>query len=201
MAHDWGGAVGWSWPRSTPELLRPAGDHQFAAPGTFLRELRDNPAQQAASAYMNFLCRPDAEALLASDDYRAPVAVLHAWAGRRRGWLTDAVRDAVPRGVDARPDRRLQLLPRLAAEAGRCQATRRADVRHLPREMLAVRRRRPWCSGRMDDVALLPGLLDGLEEYVPRLELKKVPGATHWIIHEQPQLVAQRDRGVPARAQ
>jgi ABC-type sulfate transport system substrate-binding protein len=39
-------------------------------PGTFLRELKTNPAQQAASAYMNFLIRPDAEQLLAQDDYR-----------------------------------------------------------------------------------------------------------------------------------
>ena len=33
-------------------------------PATLLRELQHSPAQQAASAYMNFLCRPDAEALL-----------------------------------------------------------------------------------------------------------------------------------------
>ena len=40
-------------------------------PATFLRELQNNPVQQAASAYMNFLCRPDAEALLAENDFRA----------------------------------------------------------------------------------------------------------------------------------
>jgi hypothetical protein len=32
-------------------------------PATFLRELQHDPAQQAASAYMNFLRRPDAQAL------------------------------------------------------------------------------------------------------------------------------------------
>jgi len=42
----------------------------------------------------------------------------------------------------------------------------------------------------LDDAALLPGLLDGLEAYVPRLDVRKVPGATHWVIHEQPQFVA-----------
>ncbi len=25
---------------------------------------------------------------------------------------------------------------------------------------------------------------------MPKLEIKKVPGATHWIVHEQPQYVA-----------
>ena len=38
-------------------------------PATFLRDLRERPQQQAASAYMNFLCRPDAEALLAENDF------------------------------------------------------------------------------------------------------------------------------------
>jgi len=43
-----------------------------------------------------------------------------------------------------------------------------------------------WGDG---DTALLPGLLDGLERWVPRLRLRRVPDATHWIVHEQPQLV------------
>jgi pimeloyl-ACP methyl ester carboxylesterase len=39
---------------------------------------------------------------------------------------------------------------------------------------------------------LAPGLVEGLEEYVPRLTLEKVEGASHWIIHERPQFVAQQ---------
>ncbi len=41
----------------------------------------------------------------------------------------------------------------------------------------------------LDDSALLPGLLDGLDDHVPALEVVKVPNATHWIVHEQPQRV------------
>jgi pimeloyl-ACP methyl ester carboxylesterase len=33
-------------------------------------------------------------------------------------------------------------------------------------------------------------LLDGLEAFVPKLTLTRVPGATHWIVHELPALVA-----------
>jgi pimeloyl-ACP methyl ester carboxylesterase len=44
----------------------------------------------------------------------------------------------------------------------------------------------------LQDTALLPELLDGLEDYVPRLSVQQVPDASHWIVHEQPQLVAQR---------
>jgi epoxide hydrolase 4 len=40
------------------------------------------------------------------------------------------------------------------------------------------------------DAALLPALLDGLDVFVPDLEVQAVEGATHWIVHEQPQRVA-----------
>ena len=33
--------------------------------------------------------------------------------------------------------------------------------------------------------------MDGLQGYVPKLTLHKVPGATHWIIHVLPVLIAQ----------
>jgi pimeloyl-ACP methyl ester carboxylesterase len=44
-------------------------------------------------------------------------------------------------------------------------------------------------SGRSTTAPLLPGLLDGLDDYVPALEVVKVADATHWIVHEQPQRV------------
>ena len=43
-----------------------------------------------------------------------------------------------------------------------------------------------------DDVALPVALLDGLEAFVPRMELIRVPGASHWIIHERPAFIAHQ---------
>ena len=60
VAHDWGGAVAWSLANQRPQLTERLAIINSPHPGTFLRELRDNPAQQQASAYMNFLIRPDA---------------------------------------------------------------------------------------------------------------------------------------------
>jgi pimeloyl-ACP methyl ester carboxylesterase len=41
-----------------------------------------------------------------------------------------------------------------------------------------------------DDIALPTSLLDGLETYVPRMRLVRLPKATHWVIHEQPATIA-----------
>jgi pimeloyl-ACP methyl ester carboxylesterase len=43
----------------------------------------------------------------------------------------------------------------------------------------------------MDDKALPPDLIEGLAEFVPHLTIHKIPGATHWILHEEPALVTQ----------
>jgi pimeloyl-ACP methyl ester carboxylesterase len=43
----------------------------------------------------------------------------------------------------------------------------------------------------MQDIALPPGLLDGLETYVPHMELARIDEGTHWLVHEQPARVAE----------
>ena len=42
----------------------------------------------------------------------------------------------------------------------------------------------------LGDTALLPELLDGLDAFVPDLHVLRVAGASHWIVHERPDLVA-----------
>ena len=57
VAHDWGGAVAWNLANQQPQLARKLAIINSPHPGTFLRELKSSPEQQAASAYMNFLMR------------------------------------------------------------------------------------------------------------------------------------------------
>ncbi len=70
VAHDWGGAVAWNLANQMPQLMRKLCIINSPHPGTFLRDLKGDAHQQTASSYMNFLCRPDAESLLAEDDFR-----------------------------------------------------------------------------------------------------------------------------------
>jgi pimeloyl-ACP methyl ester carboxylesterase len=41
----------------------------------------------------------------------------------------------------------------------------------------------------LQDSALRPVLLDGLEDFVKPLTVVRVADASHWIVHEQPALV------------
>ena len=188
VAHDWGGAVGWNLANQMPELTKKLAIINSPHPGTFLRELKWNPKQQAASAYMNFLIRPDAEQLLRENDYHRLWRFFTSWGGAT--WLTEAVKQQYREVWDASLTagcnyyRASPVRPPSAQDPG-------AAAINLPHEMLTVDLP-TLVLWAMDDAALPPELIDGLEEYVPHLTLEKIHGATHWIIHEQPELVAQR---------
>lgn len=193
VAHDWGGALAWNLAAQRPELIKQLVMINSPHPATFLRELRHSPAQQAASAYMTFLCRPDAESLLCADDYRR----LWPFFGSA-GWLTPAVqalyREAWRHGLDGPLNfyRASPLRPPAGADDALHQLV-------LPDEAVTVRVPTTLLWGERD-AALLPGLLDGLEHWVPQLRLLRVPEASHWIVHEQPARVADEIRAALGRA-
>lgn len=92
VAHDWGGAVAWNLANQQPQRMKRLAIVNSPHPGSFLRELQHNAAQQASSQYMHFLCRPDAEALLAENDFARLFAFFDNPEGRTPQWLTDGVR-------------------------------------------------------------------------------------------------------------
>jgi len=189
IAHDWGGAFGWGFANAFPQQLRRLVILNSPHPGTFARELRENPAQQKASAYMHFLARPDAPSLLAEDDYRRlwPFFQNMGAGAEGFGWLTEAVKDRY-RALWAAGLRGACNLYAVTPLKPPLDGQSTDAIPLLPRERLTVEAP-TLVLWALDDSALLPGLLDGLADYVPRLDVVKVPGATHWIVHEQPQRV------------
>ena len=225
IAHDWGGAVAWNLAAARPELMQRLVIINSPHPQTFWRELRQNPAQQAASAYMNFLVRPDAEALLAENDFARlwPFFDLMGASGAAAqqqaatalsddaigpgdaaqalalpdgaGWMTDALRAqyrAVWTGDGSRPGAGLtgglnyyRVSPLRPAREGDAAA---AGV-ELPPEAFTVKLP-TLVLWAMQDSALLPELLSGLQRWVPQMQLERIERATHWVVHEQPARVA-----------
>jgi pimeloyl-ACP methyl ester carboxylesterase len=188
VAHDWGGAVGWNLANQLPGLTKRLAIINSPHPGTFLRELKSSASQQAASAYMNFLIRPDAEQLLREDDYRRLWAFFTQWGGAP--WLTDAIKQQYREVWDASLTGGLNYYRASPLRPPRPEDPAAAAIT-LPQEMLTVGLPTLVLWG-MDDAALPPGLIEGLDDYVSQLTLEKVDGASHWIIHERPQFVAQR---------
>lgn len=194
IAHDWGGAVAWNLAASQPQLMKKLAIINSPHPGTFLRELQQSPAQQAASAYMNFLIRPDAEVLLAEDDFRR-LWEFFTNMGAEDGpnpWLTETIkaqyREVWRQGLTG-PCNYYRASPLRPPRPGPPHNDPAAAGVTIPREMLEIHLPTLVIWGDAD-IALPPALLEGLSDYVPQMELRRVEGATHWIVHEQPELMA-----------
>ncbi len=188
VAHDWGGAVAWTFAASHPEYVEKLVIINAPHTATFARELTHNPAQQAASQYMLLFRMDKAERVMTENNYARLVAMLQS-AGSNGEWLTedDKARylkawsqpGAVTGGLNYY--RASPLYPSSADGPGASAVQidpRRVTVR-MPTLVI-------WGDA---DTALLPSLLDGLEQYVPDLTLKRIPDGSHWVIHEQPELV------------
>ena len=190
VAHDWGGAVAWLFAVQQAHLLKRLVIVNAPHPATFLREMQHNPAQQAASAYMNFLCRPDAETLLAENDFARLWPFFTQFSGNPVSWLTEAVKDqyrAVWRaGLRGGCNyyRASPLRPPTAGDSAVMALAFAPEFVTVKLPTLVV-----WGEA---DVALPPALLDGLDAFVPSLTLLRAPGASHWIVHERPLWLAEQ---------
>jgi pimeloyl-ACP methyl ester carboxylesterase len=198
IAHDWGGAVAWSLANQRPERLRQLVIVNSPHPGPFLRALQLDEAQQAASAYMNFLVQPDAAAHLAAHDFErlfgfltgqdsSLISLTAPTADTPAHWLTPAVkaqyREVWQHGLQGGLNyyRASPLRPATATDPG-------ANAVQIPAEALRIEVPTLvlWAQ---DDVALLPCLTEGLNAHIRELKLVPIEQATHWVVHEKPERV------------
>lgn len=189
VGHDWGGAAAWAFAAAHPEMLDKLVIINAPHPAIFLRELRDNPAQQKASQYMLLFRSPQAEQFLSANNYAALIegvmgeglksgsfteedkkAYIEAWS--QPGALTGGLN--YYRAAHVGPP---------TGETGEFTAQGALDPAAF---MIKVPTLVIWGER---DTALLSGNLDGLEKFVPRLKIERIPDGTHWVVHEQPQRV------------
>ena len=189
VGHDWGGAVAWAFALSYPEYLEKLVIINAPHPAIFERELRENPAQRKASEYMLMLRSPEAEQLLSANHYdflyqgvlsegvtngyfteQDCKAYLEAWS--QPGALTGGLN--YYRAAHIGPP---------TAEGGPAKGT---FVAHLSEVTVKVQTLVIWGE---KDPYLLTGNLEGLEELVPELTIKRIPDGSHWVVHEKPVLI------------
>jgi pimeloyl-ACP methyl ester carboxylesterase len=191
VAHDWGGAVAWAYAIAHPETLSKLVIINAPHPTVFQRELRSNPAQQKASAYMLMFRSPAAEATLSANDYAGLVNAVLA-DGLKTGAVTDEDKRAYlaawsqPGALTGGLNyyRAAQVGPPTDAQPAPPAFVAGSTKVNVPTLVI-------WGE---KDTALLTGNLDGLGEFVPQLTVRRVPDATHWIVHEKRDLVNEAIR-------
>jgi pimeloyl-ACP methyl ester carboxylesterase len=185
VAHDWGGPVGWMTAHHPQAQVRGILATNGPHPARFAELIANDPAQQAASAYMDFFRSPGAEdfltpEFLGSDFFpflsEADLAVYtEAWS--QPGAITGGLNWY--RANSLEPD-----------DIAAVMATVNPTV-EVPATVM-------W---GLDDDAVLPSNAEGLEPWVTDLEVETFAGVDHWIEHRIPEEVARGVRELDARAE
>jgi len=187
VAHDWGGALAWSLAIARPALVEKLVILNAPHPVPFQRALASDPEQQRASQYMNWLRRPGAEGPLAENDFQRLEVFFVGMGGAE--WFRGEVRAAYHRAW-GQPGaltggcnyyRASPLYPPAGDDPGAARLALREEDFVVRVPTLVV-----WAER---DTALRPVLLDGLERLVPDLRIERLPDATHWLVHEQPEAI------------
>lgn len=179
IGHDWGAGLAWAFAANRVRPLERLVIMNVPHPAVMAAQLRTNKAQRKKSWYMFFFQLPGVpEWTLTANDGRAI----------RRAFF-DMAQDKTNFGPE--------VLERYAKDAQRPGAIRGMVNWYRAALRLQGKMAGPWdvietptlIVWGEEDAALGIELLDGTEEYVRNLTIRRLPGVSHWVQQEAPQKV------------
>lgn len=191
VGHDWGGILAWYVARKLPELVSHLVVINAPHPALFAREVARSPLQLLSSSYAALFMVPGFSELILR-------------AGRC------ALLRRMVFGLCARPEAFSADLRQAYLDAWRQPGALRGGLsyyRSLENVRLLFRDSPHWripiptlMLWGDRDPALRTGNLDGLEQFVPGVTIRRHPEATHWVVHEHPEWVHTHMRDFLAAA-
>ena len=165
VGNDWGGYVGWVFASAYPSRVHRLIVLNAPHPALFLREVRSNPAQISASQYERA--------------FHAAVPPYPAWYNYYRADPIKTPESVAENPATERPD----LAMHFFTGVSRSPASTSLRV-NVPTLVI-------W---GLSDPALLPGCIDGLEDYVEDLTVVRIEDAGHYPMSSHPVVVTKAMR-------
>jgi len=177
IGHDWGGAVAWHLAAAKPDYVKKLIAINIPHPAAMPRVFLKNPLQWLKSSYMAFFQLPEVpEKLMAANDFES---MKQAMKGTAR--------------PDAFTEQELVQYKDAWSQPGALtgmlnwyRAIRKGSLMQMPKAPLRMPVRIIWGLG---DQFLSPMLATESLKFCENAELVWVGEATHWVHHEQPEIV------------
>lgn len=187
VGHDWGGVVCYPLVNRYPELFERLLVVNAPHPDVFARLLSKNKDQQSSSQYVLAFRRPGFEDIMLANE----CAALFQTVITPEMTLTEDDKTVYLEGWQ-QPGAIASGLNYYRA-AGGTEPTEGEKINDFSIEgpdskpvIINVPTLVIWAEG---DTALTVHNLEGLDEFIPDLTVKRIPKASHWVINENPKLV------------
>ncbi|MFW9866959.1 MAG: alpha/beta fold hydrolase [Candidatus Thorarchaeota archaeon] len=184
VGHDWGGVVAFPFASRYPELVEKLIIINAPHPNVFSRLISKNKDQQKSSQYVLFFRSPNAEGALSTNNYKPLFDIIVTpdmeFTDDDHQMYYDAWSQpgAITGGLN------------YYRAGGLRRPSQGEDISELSLEIESVMINVPslviWGE---KDTALTVHNLEGLNEFVPELTIKRITEGTHWIINEKPDKV------------
>ena len=173
--HDWGGIVAWVFAEVYPESLQKLIILNSPHPKIFGPLLRTNIAQQKASFYIFQFLKSGGEQFLFEDDFK---------------WLKHAFFEGLV-NKDALDDfDKEQYINAWSQPNAIVNGVKYYKANPSFDEYTGIIEVPTLVFHGMKDEALLPVILEGLDNFVKDLKIVKIPNSSHWVMHEEPHLIS-----------
>ncbi len=172
--HDWGGMIAWVFGEKYPQLLKKLIVIDAPHPKIFKKQLTGDKTQQRASGYIFQMTKPGGDKMLTQNDYMMlKVAVF------------ENVRN---KGAFTAFDKQKYIEAWSQPDAIDCGINYyRKNLRFD--DLTGIIKVPTLVIHGMKDSYVKPGVLEGLSDYVKDLKIVKIENASHWVMHDNPELV------------